>query len=26
MHFLSDVVVGSASGALLGYVAFRLVA
>lgn len=26
MHFLSDVIVGSGSGALLGYVAFRLVA
>lgn len=26
MHFLSDVVVGSGAGALLGYVAFRMIA
>lgn len=26
MHFLSDVIVGSGSGALLGYIAFRFIA
>ena len=26
MHFLSDVVVGSGTGALLGYIAFRFAA
>jgi undecaprenyl-diphosphatase len=26
MHFLSDVIVGSGTGALLGYIAYRLIA